>query len=106
MRSCAKESGSSPFRGTGTSGGTRALSGPRRAASTAEARPATVGASNNRCSGSSTPRAVRTRETTWVASREWPPSAKKSSRTPTRSIRSTSAQMPASSSSTGPPGAT
>ena len=36
-------------------------------------------------SGSSTPKASRTRETSWVASSEWPPRSKKSSWTPTRS---------------------
>ena len=57
-------------------------------------------------SGSSTSNASRTRETSWVASNEWPPSAKKSSSTPTRSTPSTSDQMAASRSSTGLRGAT
>ena len=38
-------------------------------------------------SGSSTPKASRSREATWVASSEWPPSSKKSSCAPTRSQR-------------------
>ena len=46
------------------------------------------------------------RETTRVASSECPPSSKKLSSTPTRSRRSTSAQIPASTSSTGVRGAT
>ena len=60
---------------------------------------ATVGASNSARSGTSTPNACRARETTCVASSEWPPSSKKPSSTPTRSAPSTSAQIPASTSS-------
>ena len=44
---------------------------------------------------------LRARQTTWVASREWPPSSKKSSCTPTRSSPSTSPQIPARISSSG-----
>ena len=46
------------------------------------------------------------RETTRVARSEWPPRSKKLSSTPTRSRRSTSAQIPASTSSTCVRGAT
>ena len=46
---------------------------------------AIVGSSNRALSGSSTPISVRRRETTCVASKECPPSAKKLSRIPTRS---------------------
>ncbi len=46
------------------------------------------------------------RETTRMAISEWPPSSKKLSRTPTRSRRSTAAQIPASTSSVGVRGAT
>ncbi len=58
---------------------------PSRLRSIHAARAATVGASKITRSGSSTPRARRTRETTRVASREWPPRSKKSSPAPTRS---------------------
>ena len=58
------------------------------------ARPATVGGSKSARSGSSTPKAWRTRDTTWVARSECPPSAKKSSSAPTRSTPRTSAQIP------------
>ncbi len=47
-------------------------------------------------SGSSTPNASRTRDTAWVASSEWPPSAKKSSSTPMRSIPSSWRQISSS----------
>ena len=57
--------------------------------------PATVGASNRARSGISTPNASRSRETTWVASSEWPPRSKKLSWTPTRSSPSTSPQIAA-----------
>jgi hypothetical protein len=50
-------------------------------------------------SGNSTPNAWRTREMAWVASREWPPSAKKSSSTPIRSTPSSSFQIASSRSS-------
>ena len=43
-----------------------------------------MGASKITRSGSSTSKAPRTRETSWVASREWPPSSKKLSWAPTR----------------------
>jgi hypothetical protein len=52
------------------------------------------------------PNTCAIRETTRVASRLWPPSSKKPSCTPTRSRRSTSAQIPVSTSSTGVRGAT
>ena len=67
---------------------------------------ATVGASKSARSGSSTPKRVaHAARSAWVASSEWPPSAKKSSwtpiRPPVRSSPSTSVQSPASISSTG-----
>ncbi|CAM3631138.1 hypothetical protein COSO111634_21245 [Corallococcus soli] len=55
-----------------------------------------VGASKRVVRDSSTPKEARMRETTWVTSREWPPSSKKLSWTPTRSTRSTSLQSTAS----------
>ncbi len=70
-----------------------------RSASMRRASPATVGASKSAFSGTSTPKATRTREITCVASRLCPPSPKKFSSTPTRSTPSTSAQIPARSSS-------
>ncbi len=89
-------------RGTGTSGGACvAAPAPTRSASAA-----TVGASKSARSGSSTPNASRTRETTRVARRECPPRVKKSSSTPTLSTPSTAAQIPASTSSAGVRGAT
>ena len=45
----------------------------------ASASPAAVGGSKSRRRGSSTCRLSRSRETTWVASSEWPPRSKKSS---------------------------
>jgi hypothetical protein len=56
-------------------------------------------------SGTSTPSASRSRATICTARSECPPSAKKSSRTPTRSTPSTFAQMPQRISSTGVRGA-
>ncbi|CAM3866743.1 hypothetical protein COSO111634_27480 [Corallococcus soli] len=53
-------------------------------ASTCPVSRATVDASKSVRSGSSTPKVERTRETSCVASSEWPPSAKKSSCSPTR----------------------
>ena len=68
---------------------------------------ATVGASNSARSGSSTPNGARTRDTTCVASSEWPPSSKKLVLAPRPApTPSTSAQIPASSSSVGVRGAT
>ena len=52
--------------------------------------PRRVGASKRRRSGSSTPKAARARDTSWVARSEWPPSSKKLSSAPTRSTPSTS----------------
>ena len=53
----------------------------------------------------SPPAPRRTRETTCVARSEWPPSSKKLSRRPTRSTRSTSAQISASACSVSSAGA-
>ncbi len=60
-----------------------------------------MGASNTVRRGSSTPNASRTCATTRVASSECPPNSKKSSRTPTCSSFSTSAQIPANACSVG-----
>ena len=61
-----------------------------------------VAASNMERSGTSTPSARRTRAITCVAWREWPPSSKNPSSTPTSARPSTSRKMPATASSTGP----
>ena len=74
-RSWAKESGRGPVARHRHDGG-RSRRRARPAAD-ASARPATVGPSNRARSGSSTPNASRSRETSWVASSEWPPSSKK-----------------------------
>ena len=101
-RCCANDSGSAdPSRGSATSGGACVPSSSAWSDSMRPASPATVGASKSARSGSSTPNACRTRETTRVASSECPPSPKKSSSTPTRSSPSTSPQIPASISSGG-----
>ena len=82
--------------------GVRAVGGvSRRARSTAEARPATVGDSNRAASGKSTPKASHSRAMTRAASREWPPSAKKLSSLPTSGSPRTSATTPLTSSSAG-----
>jgi hypothetical protein len=104
-RSCAKESGNGPARPVGTTGGSTG-SPARRISSTRPAISATVGPSKSARSGSSTPNSSRTREITRVPRSECPPRSKKLSSTPTRSRRSTSAQIPASTSSTGVRGAT
>ena len=72
--------------------------GARRALERVRARSASTGVREQPASGSSTPSTCRTRDMTRAASSEWPPSSKKSSRRPTRSTPSTSAQMPASAS--------
>ena len=56
--------------------------------------------------GSSTPKASRIRETTWVARSECPPSSKKSAVTPGGVRPSTSVQMPVRTSSSGVRGGT
>ncbi|MND96763.1 hypothetical protein D3C80_890650 [compost metagenome] len=63
-------------------------------------------ASNSARRGSSISKAWRLRETIWVASREWPPSSKKSSSRPTWATPSTSRQMAARRCSTSVCGAT
>src|SRR5690606_6201040 len=73
---------------------------------TARACCSTVVASKQRRSGSSTPSSSWMRVMRRTASREWPPSAKKSSAAPTRSRPSRPAQMPAITCSTGVRGAT
>src|SRR5690606_4014757 len=86
----------------------RADSGCRShaSASTQSAKPDSVGSSNRARNGISTPNRSHALDTTCVASNEWPPSSKKLSCTPTRSSPSTSAQIPATISSTGVRGAT
>ncbi len=112
-RCCAKESGNTEGRRSffcrSFSARSRRFSSTGRgrgAEATRSASRATVCASKTARSGISTPSASRTRDTTLVASRECPPSSKKSSSTPTRSAPSTSAQTPASVSSVGFRGAT
>src|SRR5436305_1420588 len=108
-RSWAEESGTptpaapAATAGRRRSGGAAAVS--PRAASTRRASAATVRDSNSAPSGSSTPSAAPTRERTWVASRLWPPKAKKSSSAPTRATPSTPSQIAASTSSVAPRGA-
>ncbi len=84
-------------------GGSKA---PWLPAASRAAKPRTVGRSKIQRTGGAAPKARRTRDATWVASSEWPPRAKKSSSMPARSTRSTSAQIPASTSSAGLRGAT
>jgi hypothetical protein len=103
-RCCAKERGSSPERGAGSTGGTPAPEAGSSAWIRA-ASPATVCASKIARSGTSTRKAARTREITRAATSECPPSAKKLSSIPTRSTPSTSPQMAASTSSAGVRGA-
>ncbi len=104
-RCCARDSGSSPVRGTGTSGGRAKPGAGCRAASTCRASAPSVGVAKNSRRESSAPRAERMRETTWVASSEWPPRSKKLSSAPTRGTPSNRAQMSASSVSVGVRGA-
>src|SRR5207247_453680 len=74
-------------------------------ASTIAASSARLAESNRSRSSSSTPSTLLTCETTWVARSEWPPRSKKLSSGPTCARPSTWAQIPASSSSVGLPGA-
>jgi hypothetical protein len=60
---------------------------------------------NRSARSASAPSVCRRREMTCTASSEWPPKSKKLSRRPTRSIRSTSAQIFASACSVSPDGA-
>src|SRR5262249_42135317 len=71
----------------------------------ASANAAGVGDSKIVRTGSSISKISRTRERTCVAVREWPPSSKKSSSTPTRDTLRTSPQIPAITSSVGVRGA-
>ncbi len=105
-RCCAKDSGSSPVRGTGASGGSVRPCVSLRAASTCRASSPSVGAEKSSRTAKSVPKTARMRETTWVASSEWPPSSKKLSSTPTRETPSTWAQISASNTSVGVRGAT
>src|ERR1700730_12147284 len=72
-----------------------------RAVGTASACAATVGCSNITATGISTPNSTRKRDTTWVASKECPPSPKKSSRRPIVEMRNRADQIFAIFSSTG-----
>ena len=87
-RCWAKESGRSPVAAgrarSGGAGGVRRRRG--RAASAGPGRRPWAPRRAAR-SGSSTPKASRTRATTWVASSEWPPRSKKSSSAPDRARR-------------------
>ncbi len=104
-RCCARESGRSPPRGTGVNGGRRRPPPARSARSILSARAARVEASKNSRSASSIPKVSRTRAAAWVASRECPPSAKKSSSRPIPLRPRRSAQTPASICSDGLRGA-
>src|SRR5262249_43791915 len=87
--------------GVARRGGGASPRAERCAASTAAARPATVGASNRVRRGRSTPSPSRTRAITWVARSECPPRSKKLSWIDSRSRPSTCAQRSATTSSTG-----
>ena len=89
----------------GIAGAGRADPAPASSPSMRPASVSTVGVSNTARTATSTPNTVRSREATWVASSECPPSAKKSAAGPTRSRLRTSAKMPATSSSVGVRGA-
>ena len=71
-RSWAKDSGRSPVRSTGRSAGAAAAA-TAAGSSSSRARPSTVAFSNSRRSGSSTPKASRTRETSCVGQQRVPP---------------------------------
>ncbi len=101
-RCCANDSGSSPSRGTGLTGGALTPAAP----SITWASPAIVGWSNSAETGTSVPNTSRTRDTSWVASSEWPPSSKKLTCAAGRSTPRTCVQIPASSSCAGPEGGT
>ena len=108
-RCWAKESGASvsaspPWRAF--IGANSTASPRRRATSISVASPRIVGVMKSERTASSTARVRRTRETTCVASKEWPPRSKKLSSTPMRGCSKTSLQISASASSTGPEGAT
>ena len=81
-RSWAKESGS--LGSPGTRSGTRPAGRPGPPARPPRPGPPAWGSRTGRRTGSSTPSSSRRRETTRVASSEWPPSAKKSSSRPIR----------------------
>ena len=104
-RCWGKDNGSRSPRATGTRGGSASAAASRRTAVTASARALTVGASNSTFTGRLTPKASRTRDNTRIASSEWPPSSKKLASIPTCSRFSTSAKIPATSSSAGVRGA-
>ncbi len=105
-RCCANDSGSRMSRPTGTTGAAGGAAWPATAVSITAARPATVGWSNSAAAAMSVPNTSRIREIARVASSECPPSSKKLSSAPTRSASSSTAQIPASSSCTGPDGGT
>ncbi|MQY32035.1 hypothetical protein NRB56_76520 [Nocardia sp. RB56] len=102
MRCCASDNGTSAGRCRATS----ALRAPSPACdSMRAASAATVLASNSMRTGTRVSSAVPSREATWVAISELPPSSKKSSSTPTRTIPSTSPKIWATISSIGVVGA-
>src|SRR6185295_4335354 len=75
---------------TASSGACRATSSAQRARSIACASPATVGSSKKVGNGTSSWKALRSRDTSCVVSSEWPPRSKKLSSAPTRSTPSSS----------------
>ncbi len=79
----------------GRSGGAGCTGSARNRPAIRPARAATVGASNSQRSGTSTPSTARRREIAWIATRELPPAAKKSSCRPIRASPSTSRQTAA-----------
>ena len=94
-RSWAKESGAALPSQSPSFTGPRPASAPARTAGATKrsARSARTGASKTACKAISTPNAALRRETSRVAEREWPPSAKKLSFRPTVSTPRTSFQI-------------
>ncbi|MNP08702.1 hypothetical protein D3C76_1007820 [compost metagenome] len=95
MRCCEYDSGTGWLRSTFSMGGWRLVWPLAWIKRTCSAKAPSSLASNKVRSGSSTSQVWRVREMIWVASSEWPPRAKKSSRRPMRARPSTSRQMPA-----------
>ncbi len=99
-RCWAEDNGRRPGRGCTVSAGRAAAAVVPSVASRSASR-VTVRASNTVRRDTSTPRAARIRAVSRIASREWPPSAKKSSSTPTPGRPSASANRPQRISSRG-----
>ena len=87
-----RRAGGGPVRGDRRDRRRRGPARSRRAARRRAARPATRRGLEQRAQRKLDPEASRTRDTTRVASSEWPPRSKKSSSSPTRVAPSTSAQ--------------